>query len=487
MPNTSTLTLFFGGILLTFFSCSAPQNEPETKSASKTYNFIVLFADDLGYGDLGIYGHPTIKTPNLDKMATEGQKWTNFYVGASVCTPSRAALLTGRLPIRSGMAGDPHRVLFPNSQRGIPQSEITIPEQLKKARYISACIGKWHLGHLKPYLPTNNGFDYYFGIPYSNDMDNLVLAQKGAYGNYWDFWKIAPERKDFKTFNVPLIKNTEEIERPADQHTITRRYTEEVIHFVKTNKDSSFFVYLAYNLPHVPLFASEAFEGKSKRGLYGDVVEEIDWSVGQILEMLKTEGLAENTIVVFTSDNGAWLPMGIEGGSNGLLKNGKGSTWEGGMREPCIFWSPGNIKPAVISGLGTTMDLFATFSKLAKVDMPNDREMDGVDLSPVLFEGQESPRNEVFYYRGRELFAVRVGAYKAHFITQGGYEPPAKTEHNPPLLFNVDEDPSEQFEVSESHPEVIEQIMNVVKAHNAKLIKGEDQLKYRGVATGSTK
>lgn len=475
----STAATLILGWILAITACSA-QSEPAGTAAPKPFNFVILFADDMGYGDLGVYGHPTIRTPNLDQMAAEGQKWTNFYVGASVCTPSRAALLTGRLPIRSGMAGaPPNRVLHPDSQRGIPQTEITIAEQLKKAGYATACIGKWHLGHNEEYLPTSNGFDYYYGIPYSNDMDNLALVNIKSYQDYWDFWKGAPERKDINTFNVPLMRNTEIIERPADQHTITRRYTEETIRYVKENKDKPFLVYLAYNLPHVPLFASRDFEGKSKQGLYGDVVEEIDWSAGQIMEMLKEEGLAENTIVVFTSDNGPWLPMGVEGGSAGLLQDGKGTTWEGGMREPCIFWSPGNIKPAVITDLGTTMDLFTTFSRLAGVAIPDDRIVDGVDLSPVLFEEQASPRNEVFYYRSRELFAVRVGPYKAHLITQGGYGPPEKTEHNPPLLYNVDEDPSEKFDIAESHPEIIEQIMEVVKEHNAKLVKGEDQLQYR--------
>ncbi len=437
-------------------------------------NFVIIFADDLGYGDLGVFGHPTIKTPNLDRMAHEGQKWTNFYAGASVCTPSRAALLTGRLPVRSGMASNKQRVLFPDSKNGLPADEITLAEQLKEVGYSTACIGKWHLGHKEQYLPTNNGFDYYFGIPYSNDMDKIGTK------DYKQATKEEPSAIKIEDYNVPLMRNTEIIERPANQHTITKRYSEEAVSYIKKNKDTPFLIYLAHNLPHIPLFASKEFLGKSERGLYGDVVEEIDDGVGKIIAALKEEGLAENTIVIFTSDNGPWLPFELNGGSAGLLRAGKGTTWEGGMREPTLFWSPNKIKPAVITGLGSTMDLFATFSKLGGTNIPNDRIIDGLDLSATLFEQNESPRKDMFYYRGTELYAVRLGDYKAHFITEGAYgQFGEREEHETPLLYNVNEDPSEQFDIAPDHPEIIKRIKALVVEHREKMVMGKDMLAER--------
>ena len=437
-------------------------------------NFIIIFADDLGYGDLSSYGNPTIHTPNLDRMAHEGQKWTNFYAAASVCTPSRAALLTGRLPVRSGMSSNIHRVLFPDSKYGLPQNEITLAEQLKIAGYASACIGKWHLGHKEQYLPTNNGFDSYFGIPYSNDMDFI--------GNT-DYNKLAqesPKAIKMEDYNVPLLQNTKIIERPANQNNITQRYSEAAVSFIKEHKDEPFFIYLAHNLPHIPLFASENFLGSSKRGLYGDVVEEIDDGVGQILETLRETGLADNTIVVFTSDNGPWLPFKTHAGSAGPLKAGKGTTWEGGMREPAIFWGPKFVKPGLVSDLGSTMDLFATFSAMAGIELPKDRIIDGKDLSETLIHHKPSPRNSMLFYRGTELYAARLGDYKAHFITEGEYGQFGELEvHDPPLLYNVNQDISENFNIAGNHPEIIEQIKKLVEDHKSNLVKGKDQLAER--------
>lgn len=455
---------------LSLYSCNQEQTQQAEPQQQSPPNFVIVLADDLGYGDLGVYGHPTIRTPNLDQMAREGQRWTNFYVAASVCTPSRAALMTGRLPVRSGMTSNKSRVLFPNSVNGLPQSEITLAEQLKQAGYSTACIGKWHLGHKEEFLPVNHGFDYYFGIPYSNDMD--CVTDKG----YWEFADSIPT----EYYNVPLIRNTEIIERPANQNNITKRYSEEAVKYIREHKDEPFFVYLAHNLPHIPLFASEDFKGSSERGLYGDVLEEIDHGVGQIMAALEEEGIAENTIVVFTSDNGPWLPFKTHGGSAGLLRAGKGTTWEGGMREPGIFWGPGNIKPGVVSGLGSSMDLFATFSSMAGVPMPDDRVMDGMDLSATLLEGAESPRQSILYYRGPELYAARLGDFKAHYITQGEYgQFGGREEHETPLLYNLSHDPSEQYNIAAEHPDVLRDIEAMVAEHRANLRIGEDQLAER--------
>ncbi len=465
-------------ILLAFGFCSLDTVEAQTTDSSKP-NIIIIFTDDQGYGDLSSYGAPNIRTPNLDKMAAEGQKWTNFYSAASVCTPSRAGLLTGRYPVRSGMASDVERVLFPDSKGGLPDREITLAEQMKKAGYATAMVGKWHLGHHEEYLPTNHGFDSYYGIPYSNDMDRG--PDNPQEDSYLDgYWSFAEDPIPLEYFNVPLMRGTEIIERPADQNTITRRYTEEGISFIEEHQDEPFFLYLAHNLPHIPLFTSDEFSGHSDAGLYGDVLEEIDHGVGQIVEKLKELEIAEQTLVIFTSDNGPWLVFDTHGGSAGPLRAGKGMTWEGGMRVPGIFWWPGTIQPGIVTDIGSTLDLFTTASHLAGVELPDDRIMDGKNLTPVLLGEGDSPRDEMLFYRGATLYAARKGDFKAHYIIEGAYgQFEEKQVLETPLLFDLSEDPGEKFDVADEHPEVLAEIEKMIETHKENLVEVKDQLAER--------
>ena len=453
--------IFFIALLFNFWSFYGFQN-------NKSPNYIVIFVDDMGYGDLGVYGNPTISTPHLDKMAYEGQKWTQFYSAASVCTPSRAALLTGRLPVRSGMASSKNPVLFPNSLSGLPATELTLAEKLKEKNYTTAIVGKWHLGHTKNYLPNNHGFDYYFGIPYSNDMDKINN------NNYWSEYENKELSSD--SYNVPLMENFDIIERPVDQTTITSRYVDKTLQLINNYKNDNFFIYLSHNLPHIPLYASKRFLGKSKRGLYGDVIEEIDYGVGLIINELKKLNLDKKTIVVFTSDNGPWLVYKSHSGSAGLLRNGKGTTWEGGVRVPTIFWGA-NIKPGLINEIGSTLDIYTTFLALAKIDTQKNMIVDGYDLSETLLRKKESQRDEMFFYKGDELFAVRLGDFKLHLKTTDWFKEPKK--HNPPLLFNLNIDPSEKFNISSKNPEKVKEILELIKVHNLRLVRGKNQLDIR--------
>lgn len=463
--SARSLLLTFG---LASLSLSLAARVAAARDASTPPNFVVIFCDDLGYGDLGCFGHPTIRTPNLDRMASEGMKWTQFYSAAPVCTPSRAALMTGRLPGRSGMCSNRRRVLFPNSKGGLPASEITMAEALKANGYKTACVGKWHLGHHPQFLPTSNGFDQYFGIPYSNDMDRIADAPKGRQAfldpkvSYW---------------NVPLMRNEEIVERPAEQTTITRRYTREATQFIRDNRDEPFFLYLAHSMPHVPLFRSDPFVDRSTRGLYGDVIEEIDGSVGQVLDTIRELGIENDTLVFFTSDNGPWLIFDQQGGSAGLLRDGKGSTWDGGMREPTVAWWPGKVKSGrVEQQVASTMDLFATVHSLAKIELPSDRPLDSHDLTPVLFQTGPSTRQSLFFYRGYRLMAVRKGPWKMHMWTQASYGEREPTKQEEPLLFQVENDPSEKHDVSEKHPEVIADLLKVVAEHEAGFVAADSEL-----------
>lgn len=448
-------------------------------NAAEQPNFIILYADDLGYGDLGCHGHPTIRTPNLDRMAAEGMRFTDFYSAAEVCTPSRAALLTGRYPVRSGMAHDHFRVLRNRSTGHLPAEEITLAEGLKARGYATGMIGKWHLGvwSIEPAgHPRRHGFDSFFGLPHSNDMDPTPAIPKDAYS------QAEPQAG---WWNSPLYRNEKLIERPADQTTLTRRYTEEAQRFIREHKRAPFLLYFAHTFPHTPLFASEKFHGTSRRGLYGDVVEELDWSVGQVLETLRRENLDRKTLVFFSSDNGPWLLRRQDGGSAGLLRDGKGSTWEGGMRVPGIAWWPGKIKAgAVQNGIASTMDLFTTSLRLAGAEVPGDRIVDGLDLTGTLLHGAPSPRRTMFFYRGTRLFAVRQDRWKLHCFTQTGYGQPKPDAHEPPLLFDLAVDPGETFNVATNHPNVVAELRREIESHRATVTPVKSQLETLASTNG---
>jgi len=455
------VTLFIGVVL----SLLTVKNM--TAQVQRRPNIVVIFADDLGYGDIGTFGAPNIRTPRLDAMAAEGQKWTSFYV-QPVCSPSRAALLTGRLPVRNGMFGTPGgawpKVFGDNAAQGLPLEEYTIAELLKSAGYTTGMVGKWHLGQLPQFLPMRQGFDSWFGVPFSHDMQTTVPRDRGSQAAA--YFSPKPEYWD-----VPLMRNSEVLERPVDHRTLTKRYTEEAVRFISGNKDRPFFLYVAHSMPHVPLARSEDFVDHSAGGIYGDVIEEIDWSVGRVLDALREAGVDRNTLVLFTSDNGPWLPFRQHSGSAGPLREGKGTTWEGGVRTPAIFWWPGTVRPGLVTDMASGLDVMATAAALAGAAPPTDRTMDGFDLSPALKGTGPSPRNEVFYYWDSELRAIRKGRYKAHFITSGAYgEGEPRTPQTSPLLFDLATDPGEHFNIASAHPEVVADLMKAADAHRRMVV-----------------
>lgn len=440
-------------------------------------NVIIIFADDLGYGDIGPFGARGYDTPGLDRMASEGIRFTDFYVAAPVCTPSRAALLTGSYPKRLGLA---YRVLFPFSETGLNPDEVTIAEMLKTQGYATAAIGKWHVGHHAKFLPTRQGFDYYFGIPYSNDMGNV------AYGRL-EWARAQGADPDFVSPPTPLIRNEQVIEENPDQTQLTKRYTDEALAFISEHREGPFFLYLAHSMPHTPIAASEAFEGRSEHGLYGDVVMELDWSVGQILDHLVSLGIDENTLVFFTSDNGpvvwegtkggwVWSPeddgrstrgeIGYRSGSAGPLRGNKNTTWEGGMREPMLAWWPGKIPAgSICRELATTMDFLPTIARLAGAKIPDDRIIDGHDIRALLFDepGAETPYVAFYYYKNDHLQAVRSGRWKLH-VYRPEWDQEGYTGSRSPMLFDLFHDVGETTDVAAQYPNVVEQLEVLAEA-----------------------
>ena len=416
-------------------------------------NIVLINADDLGYGDLGCYGSTAIRTPNIDSLADDGMKFTDFYACSPVCSPSRFGLLTGRYPIRIGL----HAALFPTHMPlkvrmtdrfyetlgevglldlkkkgyavGIPEDEITIAEILKERGYKTGMVGKWHLGDEKPYLPTDNGFDSFFGVPYSNDM-----------------------------VPYPLYRDEEIIEEDiADQGTLTKRYTEEALTFIDENHEEPFFFYFAHTFPHIPLHASEDFLGTSAGGLYGDTVEEVDWSVGKVLTKLDELGLTDNTIVIFTSDNGPWYE-----GSPGDLRGGKGVSYEGGFRVPMIIRWPGVVFPgSACDEMANNMDFFPTLAVAAGAQLPDDREIDGMDITRLLTDSGPTPHEAFFFYHYDEVQGVRWGDWK-YLRKLNVYDWPSNLQRKGPWLFNMKTDPQERYDLTETYPDIAQKLEGMI-------------------------
>ncbi len=450
-----------GLFLMGCFACPAARNPPRPP------NVVLIFCDDMGYADVGCYGAKGYKTPHIDRLARDGVRFADFYVPQAVCSASRIALLTGCYPNRVGILG----ALGPGAKIGIHSNELTLAEMLKARGYPTAIYGKWHLGRPPQFLPLAHGFDEYFGLPYSNDM-----------------WPLHP-RTPTNYPPLPLLEGTNVVQLMPDQTRLTTWYTERAVRFIESNHHRPFFLYVPHNMPHVPLFVSDKFSGKSKRGLYGDVIAEIDWSVGQILAALKRHKLDENTLVLFTSDNGPWLEYGDHAGSAGPLREGKATTWEGGVRVPFIARWPGRIPAGrICREPAMTIDLLPTIAKLAGGELPS-HPIDGRDIWPLLAgeRGAKSPHEAFWFYWGQELHAIRSGPWKLHFahpyvkpVPPGAAgKPGVMTQPKIELsLFNLEKDVRESKNVAGQNPEVVTRLKALADKARAEL--GDSFTKQKG-------
>ncbi len=461
-------------LIICFFSC-AEKNTKKENDIERPPNVVLIFTDDQGYQDVGVFGSPNIETPNLDQMASEGVKLTSYYSAQAVCSASRAGILTGCYPNRIGI----HNALGPDNTHGINASETTLAEMLKEQGYATAIYGKWHLGHHPMFFPTRHGFDEWFGIPYSNDM-----------------WPYHPQQGPI--FNFPdlhLYENETVIDTLTEQSQLTTQITQRSVDFIKRNRDNPFFLYVPHPQPHVPLFVSDKFKGKSERGLYGDVIMEIDWSVGQIMKALKENGLEENTIVIFTSDNGPWLSYGNHAGSALPLREGKGTAWEGGQREPFIMKYPKRLKAnQEIDVPVMAIDILPTIAALTGAELP-EQIIDGKDVWSILSGERNKPVQEAyfFYYRVNELFGVRYGKWKLYFPhryrTMDGQEPGKDGQpgeyHMIDMeeieLYDVVKDIGETKNVASEYPEVVEKIKLLANGIRTRL--GDSLLELEGTET----
>ncbi|MEW4489224.1 sulfatase [Thalassoglobus sp. JC818] len=459
-----------GLLLFTTAGTSYGQETEQAADDRPTPNIVIVFTDDQGYADLGCFGATEFETPNIDQMAREGRRFTSFYVSQAVCGASRASLLTGCYANRIGMLGAPSH----SARHGINPNEVLIPELCKQQGYRTAMFGKWHLGHHLQSLPLQNGFDEYFGLPYSNDM-----------------WPYHPTSKAFP--DLPLYEGNEIINpkvTPDDQVFLTTWYTERAVDFIDRNPSNPFFLYVAHSMPHVPLFVSEKFEGKSEQGLYGDVISEIDWSVGEILKALKRNNIDRNTLVIFTSDNGPWLSYGNHAGSAGVLREGKGTSWEGGVREPCVMRWPGQIPAGTeCHELAATIDLFPTIADLIGAKLP-EHPIDGKNIWPLMsgVEDAQTPHEYYCYYWGNHLHCIRSGPWKLHFphSYRSLKDHPGKDgtpseyyqAETDLALYNLDSDLEEQNDVKEQHPEIVQKLKEY--AEQARVELGDSAMKVKG-------
>lgn len=462
-------------------------------AATDLPNFVVILADDMGYGDLGVQGHPYIRTPNLDRMAAEGLRFTDFYA-QPFCGPARAALLTGTYPPRNSLMFN-H---IPRARTGIHPNEITIAELLRDRGYATAMLGKWHLGDAPEFLPTRNGFDSYYGLPYSNDMwpFHPKIIRRPDEGPRMRHTRERTEYTGYAQSDqtyppdwfppLPLMENETVIERNPRQELLTESYTDRAIEFIRAHPDRPFFVYIAHAMPHVPLFRGRAFRERSLRGLYGDVIEEIDFHAGRVLDTLRELGLDERTLVIFTSDNGPWAGYGIDAGSAGLLRGSKGSVFEGGIRVPAILRWPGRIPAGLVtSEIASIMDFFPTLANLSGGEPPRDRTIDGRDLQPHWERpGRATGHETIYFFEGGyrykaedgppkndpQLRAVRSGPWKLHLSTEPG-ETDGKVSILPGDLYHLHWDPSETRNVATKHPDVVKRLVGQAKSFDASLRK----------------
>ena len=481
--NRRSASLWVMVLILLFSACNSEKpKEDQANAQGNLPNIVIIYIDDEGYGDVGSYGATGFRTPNLDRMASEGIRFTNFYSASSICSPARAGLLTGCYPQRVGMP----RVLFPAAKIGLNKNEFTLAELVKEKGYKTSIIGKWHLGHHKEFLPLQHGFDEFFGLPYSNDMwpvdfDGALLTKASKAPK----WKINCQQ-------LPLIEGNDKIEEITtleQQNELTTRYTGKAVDFINRNAENPFFLYVPHSMAHVPLGVSDKFRGKSEQGLYGDVMMEIDWSVGEIMSALEANGISENTLLIFTTDNGPWLTYGNHGGSNGGLREGKISNFEGGFRVPCLMKWPNVIAAGMVSNqLVAAIDIYPTIANALALDLP-ETPLDGRNMLSILQGNLDKPvRDEFYYYDLENLRAVRYQNWKYVFphqyqtvegisLRNDGYPSKPRVVDFEGGLYNLRQDPGERNDLKQQYPAIV-QILEQ-KADSVRNLLGD---KYRGVA-----